>query len=186
MPTLLQALILATAVLAAHAPPQAPAQQSDRRTWTEVPSLEGGFLVELPSAPQRAGQPITGADGSSMHVWMVEIDRGWTAYTVGFSDISTARRQSATSDVILGDAVQGALRQTGWALVSETPIEFQGHPGREVVMTSADRGVAMRISARIVLAGLRVYQQMAVTSDLSKLEPGEVERYFKSFLLLVR
>src|SRR5688500_7124872 len=146
MPTSFQALILAMAVLPAQTTPQAPAPQPDKRTWTEVRAVEDGFLVEFPVAPQRADQSVKGADGSMIpaRVWMVEIDNGWTAYFVGFSEISTARRQSATSDVILGDAVQGALKQTpGAVLVSETPIQFQGHPGREVNMTANDGRGAM-------------------------------------------
>jgi hypothetical protein len=188
MPTLFQALAL-LGLVAGQAPPQAAVQQPDRRIWTEVRSIESGFLVEFPGSSQQVDQSVKLADGtmSPARVWTLEMDRGWTAYFVGFSDISTARRQSASTDTILGDAVQGALKQTpGAQLVSDTPIEFQGHPGREVVLTANDGRGLMRIRARIVLVNLRLYQQIAVTSDQSKLEPGEIDRYFKSFLLLAR
>jgi hypothetical protein len=179
----------ALAAQPAQATAPAPAQRPEVRSWTEVRSLDSGFLVEFPAAPRQSDQAVKLADGTTApsRTWMVEMDRGWTAYIVGHSEISTARRQSATTDTILSDAVQGALNNVpGSALVSATPIEFQGYPGRDVLLTANDGTGELRFRARIVLVGLRVYQQVAVTSERSNLELGELDRYFKSFLLLAR
>lgn len=177
-------------VPAASAPARPIAPPVATRMWQELRHADGGFRADFPGAARLEVKQVEDKfDGVTRphHQWQLELDNNWTAYIVGFADLSPGRIASASADVILGDAVQGGVRNVSGTLLSDTRITVQGYPGREIVVSVVRDGSTLTVRTRVLLVNRRIYTLVAVNhAENSRLEAGEVDRFLNSFRLLDR
>jgi hypothetical protein len=171
------------------APPAAPAAPNPSvRSWQEVRSAAGGFRVEFPTPPSYTENEVDDrvVGGKVLtHQWAGQLDNNWTAYVVGYSDLSQARVSSLGVDGTLSDAVKGALLNTGGTLQSETPIMVAGYPAREIYVSVPRDGAVYSVRARAILVNRRLFTLVALShATNSRLEPGEFDRFLNSFRLI--
>ena len=167
--------ILLCAVLAASV--AAPQVGRTTRQWTTIRDGDARLAAEFPAPPIRQTQP----DG--MVRWMVTLDNDSYAYIAGVITIR-AERLALGVPRVLDDAVAGGVRNVpGAETITDTAITFQGHPGREVVLRAPGSGGFLRIVARAVIAGDRLYIVTAV-SPFEVFDRQEIDRFLASLTII--
>lgn len=157
----------------------APVQADAQRQWTELRLPEYGFRIEFPALAQE------GRLENGEIRWAVELDSGWTAYLCSTSEITVERLQSAGSHGVLEGAVEGGLKRfPGAAVLTRSPMEIGGNPGRLLVMRVEVQGTPMRIESRVFLVQRRLYVVTGVVREGT--DRAEMDRFQGSFALISR
>lgn len=182
------ATVAALGILVTAAAAQSPAAQTppapqpkSPRNWTELRVPEEGFRVEFPAAPRNTNT-VEGAAKS----WAVELDNGYTAYLLSFSDLDPDHvRRTGAQGVLDGGVKGGTDRFPGAVTVSHTSIQVGGHPGRELQLKVTFENQPYRVLARMFLIERRLYVFTAISSE-GKTDNQEVSRFLDSFALIAR
>lgn len=165
--------LLCAALAATLALPQAG---RTTRQWTTIRDGDAGFTAEFPAPPLRQTQ----ANGTVR--WMVTLDNDSYAYIVGMIVIQ-ADRMAVGVPRLLDDAVAGGIRNVpGGEPLKDTAITFQGHPGRELLMRAPVSGGFLRIVARTVIAGDRLFILTGV-SPFEGFDQKEIDRFLASLTI---
>ena len=143
------AVILATLAFAASA---ATAAES----WEQISSNVGGFTVSMPGKPTLRSQPI-GPHGETITMYVLE--HGAFGYSVAFTDLPAGGLGPRSPEQVLDGVRANSVQGLHGKLREETPLSFQGHPGRDVIIDDPDGSVTR---ARYLLANERLYQVVAV------------------------
>ncbi len=148
-----------------------------RADWTTVSSAEGGFQVEMPTAPELARHTAESAAGP-LEFTIYGSQLAGSAYQVAWVDYPPGT--VADPAEVLEAARDGAVAQMAARLVRSESIEIEGHPGLEFEFDVEGRLAGF---ARMFLVGDRLYQLL-----LAK-EPGDLPgsvgaRFLESFRLL--
>lgn len=141
-------------------------------------SSDAGFSIEMPGEPE--GKKIiidTELGQNYLYVYMLKKQDGMI-YSIGFIDYPNELFNKKSTEQLLNDAREGAVRNVGGKLVSESQISIKGYPGREVVIASS--GGQGSLQARIFLVNNRLYQLMFAPAKGNTLSRN-ARRFFESF-----
>lgn len=158
----------------------APTQTAQPANWKIYAHPELGFSIESPAEPATKSEAYPSPMGPiPTNVFYIDEGGGWgILLTVG--DYS---RYKITVDPQKGldRLAEGAAADLNGVLLSKTPITVDGFPGREIVARADPAGII--IKGRIIYAGQRVYQLMAVGPAASGV-PADFERVETSLKLM--
>jgi hypothetical protein len=167
--TLLCALLATTLAL--------PQAGRTTRQWTTIRDGDALLTAEFPAPPIRETQP------NGMVRWMVQLDNDSYAYIVGMIVIPP-ERMAVGIPKLLEDAVAGGVRNVNGAQVlQDTPITFQGFPGRELLIRAPGVGGFLRVAARAIIARDRMYILTAV-SPFDGFDQKEIDRFLASLTMM--
>ncbi len=146
---------------------------------TEFTSKEGRFSVSMPGEPGKQTDNIPTAVGSiETHIFMVE--KSNIAYMVAYSDYPSEMVQQSNPDDVLDGAKKGAMQNIDGKITKEELIAYGEAPAVELYFSA--KGGKGKGQAVIVLSGNRLYQALAVGSNL--LYPDRtVEKFIDSFAI---
>jgi hypothetical protein len=157
-------------------------------TWTSYTSKTSGFTVMLPTTPTEETQMVptefgeqemivTGCDAS------VIPDSPNMAYIVTYAEYPAdkfeANNKEATDQYLRG-TIDGMVRNTEGKLLSETTIDMDGIPGREVRISLAE-GMGV-LTSRVYLNRNKSYT-LAVVTEAANDQNTSIGRFFNSFQL---
>ncbi len=121
--------------------------------WREFTSPEGRFAVMLPGRPARDSREITLA-GAKAPMHMTSVQVSGMAFGVGYADLPAG----ADAERVIAEGRDALVRNIGGRVTAERPLALDGGRGIEFQAEGSAQGAAMRISARIGMAGDRFYQ----------------------------
>lgn len=155
------------------------ASASATEGWEDLTSGKGRFRVRMPANPSETKQDVATDDGPAELV-ILRSSAGTTAYLVTYTDVpAVAARRSkplldATRDLVVSSS-RGRL-------LAERRISLGRHSGREfraeVPLGEDAKGGILK--CRIVLAGRRLYQVMAI-GPRGEADSEAIEAFFRSF-----
>lgn len=131
--------------------------------WREFALPAGRFSVLMPGTPKTTRRTIRTEIGDVAATRYTTTDAANVTYDVLLNDYPKAGIARASTQKLLDSVRDGLVYQTKGRLVSDKPITLANFPGRDQEIVGAN-GTHYRI--RLVWAGARLYQIMAVT-------PGE-------------
>jgi hypothetical protein len=170
----MRTILLSAFLAAAMAAPQ-PVRQV--RQWTTIRDGDARFTAEFPAPPLRETQP------NGMTRWMVQLDNDHYAYIVGVVSIP-AERMAVGIPRLLDDAVAGGVRNVpGAELVQDKAITYQTYPGRELIVKAPGGTGPLRVVARAIIAGNRLYVTTAV-SPYEGFDAREIDRFTASLVVM--
>jgi len=146
-------------------------------------SKEGRFSITLPpgfSAFRHKTQiQPTGVGDVELHIYNSESSRG--ACIVGHSDYPPATFVGRTSEQILEDARDGALKSVNGTLEKQKKTIVQGYPALSIYgsLTSGTRQIYFRFD--YVLVQPRAYQIGHIAYARADIDGPDVQNFFKSF-----
>lgn len=148
-------------------------------------SPEGRFSIRLPTGfpafKESTSNQTTGVGDIELHTFLSVIPQG--ACIVGYSDFPPQTFQGRTSEKILEDGRDGALKNVNGTLEQQEHTTVQGHPALIIYSRATADGRPVFIRFHFVLVQPRAYQFGFLTYDRGSLDGLEVESYFKSFRL---
>lgn len=152
--------------------------------WEKTISQEGNFSVMLPGVSEYRAQNVETEIGKiTIHMFLVEADKGNTAFMLMYSDYPEALFDKKSVDQVLDDAAAGAVRNVKGKLQSKSNITYQKLPGRDLTATTSSGSRMTFITWRLLLAKNRMYQIGCV--GVGKKVPEEVvKKINESFRLL--
>jgi hypothetical protein len=152
-------------------------QDEKNSTFT---SKDGRFSVALPGKPKEDTKKMKIGDREVDH-FLFTFGQKDGARLVTYLDYP-ADAVGKDRKKFLAERVDGNVSVLKGKVVSDDEIAVgkQKHPGREVVVEMPDRKRTYR--ARVVLAGQRLYQVVALGPD-DFMKSKSVDEYFKSFAI---
>jgi WD40 repeat protein len=156
-------------------------RREDFSTWKEFTSAEGRFRVLMPGEPVKQDQVApTPAGPITVHMFMDENKAANYSFTVGYNDIPPFAPRG-NDDTMLDGVRTGALASfPGARLVGEQRIKLGSHPGRDLTIDLAAKGM---VRQRIYLVGNRLYQLLVARSG-SWPSAAAIDKFFDSFELI--
>ncbi|HQV71267.1 MAG TPA: hypothetical protein PLJ62_09670 [Thermoflexales bacterium] len=145
-------------------------------------SNEGKFAVWMPGEPKKSSQTVDTA-GMKIDVTFYTLEIGTGAYLLGYNDYPADKVQQADAQNILDGARDGGLKNINATLLSETKIEQDGFPGRDITARASVQGREYAVRIRVFLVNNRLYQQMVLTEP-GKIPDGDIAKFVDSFKLL--
>jgi hypothetical protein len=147
--------------------------------WSKLDSSEGRFRALTPSkAEKTVGETPSGI---TIHTFSSSNKTG--TFMISYADYANAATSPAQEQTVLDKVRDGVLKGTQAALVSETKLTLNGHPGREMQARKIIDGAEMILSWRLFLVGTRLYQ-LAVGTTKADSESPEIKKFFRSFELV--
>jgi hypothetical protein len=152
--------------------------------WKELKSPEGGFSVQFPGTPQKLKPQVEKATGKvTSSTWVLELDKGNTAYTAMFTDLPASLQ--------LGDPQAGltagrdlAIKDQKGKLVFDRKIAIGSYPGREFAFTWNNAGEEATSHFQAVFVKRRLLQLVVVCHAASPVDEKDLRKFFDSFVLL--
>ena len=141
-------------------------------------SPSGRFRARFPDGKSPDVETITIPGGLTMRLYKVQYGTG--GYIVAHDD--SAKTSGRSPKQVLDSARESVLETTGGTLDEEKPIELEGFPGRDLVVTATTSGIKMRQRLRVVLVLGRLYQVILVTPSWAGSNQTE-QAFFDSFCL---
>jgi len=158
---------------------EAKSKSSEGATWKEFRSSEGAFSVLMPGTPEESTETLSTEIGP-LNLHSFTVNQRERSYGVVYADYPEALVQNTDPEGILDGARDGAVAKVQGKLLSESFIDLDNHPGREIKVESSDRTATLR--ARVYLVNNRLYQTVwAGPKEDSSSE--EVDRFLDSFEL---
>ena len=146
--------------------------------WRQFAPKEGGFTVSLPAAPKEKKDKLKlPAGAADVTLFLCEAP-GEVTYVVSVTDYPPADVQGG-EEQRLRHARDGAVKNSQGKQFHERKIALDGHPGREVWITTPGDGM---IHLRLYAVGPRLYQTMAV-GPKSQIETKDTAKFMDSFKL---
>lgn len=138
-----------------------------------------GFRVKLPTPTEPTRNSAQLAEGEvKVAAWSAQDMTGVT-YSVAIADYPEALVAKITPDVFLSEGRKGVMSElTNAEIVSEEPVELEGHPGTAYTINS-DNGTVM---GRNYLVGNRLYTQLVIYN--SAVGAPEAEAFLNSLELI--
>ena len=167
--------ILISALLAVSVAVPQPVRTA--RQWTTIRDGDARFTAEFPSPPLRETQ------ANGMVRWMVQLDNDHYAYIVGVIGIPP-ERMAVGIPQLLDDAVAGGVRNVpGSEVLQDRTITYQSYPGREILLKAPGGTGPLRIVARAIIAGNRLYIMTGV-SPFQVYDAKEIDRFLGSLVVM--
>lgn len=143
--------------------------------WREFSLPAGRFSVLMPGTPKTTRRTIRTEIGDVAATRYTTTDAANVTYDVLLNDYPKAGIARANTQKLLDSVRDGLVYQTQGRLVSEKPITLANFPGRDQEIAGAN-GTHYRV--RLVWAGTRLYQIMAVTPGTPR---PDANLFFDSF-----
>ncbi len=149
-------------------------------SWVTVDRSEDGFKLEMPAGTHDAEVPAYSEKGGTDQVEMIySSPDAETTYSIAWEDNPPVERAAQDNpQLTLDDAQQGTLNHTQSMLVTQSESTRQGFAVRDFTGRNDGGGV---LSARLILAGRRLYMLMAAFPAASARRDSDVNRFFDSF-----
>jgi hypothetical protein len=144
--------------------------------WKQFRSAEGRFSVKLTTTPQIEAEEIESEIGLLPTHTFTATDKGG-AFVVAYTDFNDSTATIEPAEILDG-ARNGVRESLNGTIVSEKEIKLNGHPGRDIVMTTDE----LQARTNIYLVGTRMYQVIAVSPKSAK-APKSFAKFFASFRL---
>jgi hypothetical protein len=155
-------------------------EKKDEKKPITFTSKEGKFSVALPDKPKEDTKKVkVGARDVDHHIFTVgQKDRAQLITYIDYPKETIG----ADRDKFLAERLERNIAFLKGKVASEEKVTVgkQKYPGRDVVVEMADRKQSYR--ARVVLAGTRLYQVVALGPD-EFTKSKAVDDYFKSFVI---
>ena len=150
--------------------------------WQAVDRASDGFKLQLPGSPEEARIPAYNERGGVEPVNMlVAAPEPETIFAVAWADHPPVERASIqNAEKALDLARNGALVRTQTILTGESRAVVYGYPARQFSARNDRGGV---LTARLVLAGSRLYMLIAAFPSASVRRDADVNRFFGSLEL---
>jgi len=161
-------------------PETTAAMQPAHINWVTVDRSREGFKLEMPAGTEEIQIPAFTGTGTTDRVDMIfSYPDSDTSYSIAWADNPPVEQAAQNNpDIILDHARDGALARTETVLVSESKSTWRGYPARDFIGKNEGGGI---FSARLILAGGRLYMLMASFPALSARSDSDVKRFFDSF-----
>lgn len=121
--------------------------------WREFTSPEGRFAVMLPGRPARDSREVALA-GAKVALYMTSVQASGMAFGVGYADLPAGTDAAR----VIAEDRDALVRNIRGRVTAERPIALDGARGIEFQAEGSAQGAAMRIAARLAVAGDRFYQ----------------------------
>ncbi|MBI4195337.1 MAG: hypothetical protein HY526_09690 [Betaproteobacteria bacterium] len=184
-------LVLALGSFGARAEPDTPAraltvaqapQPQTRGTgttgWVEFESRSSGFRVLFPTKPRQGRKTIRTDIGEVVSTRFTATDVGFATYDVLHSEYPKAGVARINPQKLLEGARDSLVYQTNGRLVTDRQTTLGNFPARDQEIVAAD---GTRYRVRLVMAGNRLYQVLAITRDRAR---ADAQAFLDSFRLL--
>ena len=150
--------------------------QKDFSKLTEFKSPDHSFVIMLPENVKAQEQTVNTQLGP-IKMYMYNAKSKHQHFTVAQSDYPGSFVNSTDPKTILDGSRDGSVRNIQGQLLSETLIELQGHPGRELKIEGPNKIV---IKSRIYLVKNRMFQIMALSKPDHSFDK-KIQDVFDSF-----
>jgi hypothetical protein len=117
------------------------------------------------------------ADGSTLPLHTISTSPSFTIY-YGCSYFDNPSFASRLPDEVLDSSRDGSLKKINAILTSETKIDVDGHPGRDI---RAHMGADSVYDERVVEDGNRLYMLIVVYSHSSGRNEKDIQKFYDSF-----
>jgi len=142
--------------------------------WAQFKPKDGSFKVDFPGVPK--DELSKNPRGDSTVQWTVARDQNTLNFVVATTDFGGADPSKIDAKAVL-DAV-GKNQKEPKGLKDYTQ---NGHPG--IVFTREEKNTEFH--HRVVMANGRLFQQIVI-AEKGKAKPADVEKFFKSFEILLK
>lgn len=151
----------------------------------EYASPEGRYRVHFPGKPSLTEQTVPTDMGPIINKVATSKDWSGTERMVMYADFPGGLVHLGNRDRILDSACQELATEANLVILSKSPIEMNGHPGREVSFETQEGDKAGKLSgrARIYLIGARRYQ-VFIAGPAGGTSPETMQDFLDSFALL--
>jgi hypothetical protein len=150
------------------------------QAWQPYSNEAGKFSVEFPGKPRFEKRTVPSAAGPlPLNNFTVSANGGATAYIVSYTDYPAAITGNADPQKMLIGARDGQLKNLDATASSDTVIDVNGSPGRDIQFKST-KGYTGR--TKLVLVKSRLYQVLALTTNGTG-KPADFARFVNSFKL---
>jgi hypothetical protein len=121
--------------------------------WRELTSPDGRFAVMLPGRPAREAREVALAN-AKVTLHMTAVQMSGMAFGVGYADFPPG----TDPERAIAESRDALVRNIAGRVTAERPVVIEGGRGIEFQAEGSVQGTAMRISARLAVAGDRLYQ----------------------------
>ncbi len=142
--------------------------------WAKFKPKDGSFSVEFPGVPKEDASKSPRGDTTVQ--WTVARDQNTLSFVVATTDFG-----AADPSKIDAKAVLDAVRKNQKEPKGMKDYTQNGHPG--IVFTREDKNTEFH--HRVVMANGRMFQQIVI-AEKGKAKPADVEKFFKSFDILLK
>ncbi len=165
---------------------QAQTVNSQVSQWKLFTAPDGRFTVLMPGMPKRVTQTQKTFMGEiNLEVFLGQPPKQEVAYVVAFNDFPHSYGQMTSSQEILNNAQEMALKTTQSNLIGARDIRSSnGHPGKEIEYVNSGGKITLN---RMYLAEGRLYQVMVITTKKQqKYLAKSITGYLNSFNVVLQ
>ncbi|MBD2603667.1 hypothetical protein H6G81_03780 [Scytonema hofmannii FACHB-248] len=165
---------------------QAQTVNSQVSQWKLFTAPDGRFTVLMPGMPKRVTQTQKTFMGEiNLEVFLGQPPKQEVAYVVAFNDFPHSYGQMTSSQEILNNAQEMALKTTQSNLIGARDIRSSnGHPGKEIEYVNSGGKITLN---RMYFAEGRLYQVMVITTKKQqKYLAKSITGYLNSFNVVLQ
>ena len=165
---------------------QAQTVDSQVSQWKLFTAPDGRFTVLMPGIPKRVTQTQKTFMGEiNLEVFLGQPPKQEVAYVVAFNDFPHSYGQMTSSQEILNNAQEMALKTTQSNLIGARDIRSSnGHPGKEIEYINSGGKITLN---RMYFAEGRLYQVMVITTKKQqKYLAKSITGYLNSFNVVLQ
>ncbi|MCV3212194.1 hypothetical protein OGM63_01405 [Plectonema radiosum NIES-515] len=154
--------------------------------WKLFTAPDGRFTILMPGMPKRVTQTQKTFMGEiNLEVFLGQPPKQEVAYVVAFNDFPHSYGQMTSSQEILNNAQEMALKTTQSNLIGARDIRSSnGHPGKEIKYINSGGKITLN---RMYLAEGRLYQVMVITTKKQqKYLAKSIRGYLNSFNVVLQ
>jgi len=154
--------------------------------WKLFTAPDGRFTVLMPGIPKRVTQTQKTFMGEiNLEVFLGQPPKQEVAYVVAFNDFPHSYGQMSSSQEILNNAQEMALKTTQSNLIAARDIRSSnGHPGKEIEYINSGGKITLN---RMYFAEGRLYQVMVITTKKQqKYLAKSITGYLNSFNVVLQ
>ncbi|HYJ46189.1 MAG TPA: hypothetical protein VEV81_06210 [Pyrinomonadaceae bacterium] len=169
--------------VSAELKPAPPANILSVQTSPPFSSEKGLFTIKLPTGfpafQEKVQAQPTSVGDIELHIFSSETASG--ACIAGYSDYPSATFQGRSTQQMLEDGRDGALKSVNGTLEKQKSITVQGYPGLSIYGSAMMGNKQVYFRFDYLLVQPRFYQIGFLGYDKTRFEGPEVTDYFKSF-----
>jgi hypothetical protein len=151
-------------------------------SFREFNAAKCGFTIQMPTDPKEESTS-TEASGIKIDLTFYTAVVGNSAYVAGCNDFPADLMATADVNAMLDSAVDGAITNSNATLDSQSNIELDGNPGREVTGSAKIAGQDAVLKGRIYMIGNRLIQAIIVAPK-GQIKDQDVTKYLESVKLV--
>jgi hypothetical protein len=150
--------------------------QKDFSGLKEFSSPDNSFTIMLPKNVKEEKQTVNTQVGP-IECLFYNAKAKYLDFTIACSEYPDSFVANKDPKILLDGSRDGAIRNIQGTLLTETFIDINGHPGRDLRIEGPQKAI---IESRIYLVGKRLYQIMAISQPGHSFDK-KIDEVFKSF-----